>query len=102
MSSYVPHPIDTTDVELPRQLDELSEIIARNVHEVWAAHRMAEGWTCGPERSDADRRHPCLVPYEELPETEKDYDRHTARETLRLIVRMGFRIVRETPQETHD
>ena len=68
--------------------------MARNVHEVWAAERMAEGWRPGPERNDARKEHPCLVPYEELPESEKDYDRNTARETLKFIMSKGYKIVR--------
>ena len=91
---YKPQPVDTSDVVLPQELSELAEQIARNVHEVWSAGRLAEGWTYGEQRSDADKTHPCLIPYEELTEVEKDYDRHTSLETLRLIVKLGFRITR--------
>ncbi|MCR5162371.1 MAG: hypothetical protein K6C06_11425, partial [Lachnospiraceae bacterium] len=35
---------------------------------------------------------PCLVPYDELPEREKDYDRMTAMETLKLIIKLGYEI----------
>lgn len=92
MKEYKPEPIDTTDIELPAPLTDLAEDIARNVHEVWSANRIADGWTFGPERDDAAKKHPCLVPYEELPEREKDYDRATSAETLRLIVKLGFEI----------
>lgn len=81
-------------MEIPAELMELAEQMARNVHEVWARSRMAEGWTWGPERDDAARRHPCLVPYDELPESEKEYDRATSQETLRLILKLGFGISR--------
>lgn len=74
---------------------ELSELIARNVHEVWSAGRVKDGWTYGPNRNDAKKQHPCLIPYEELSESEKDYDRHTALETLRMITKLGFNIVKE-------
>ena len=70
-SDYIPAPIDVSDIQLPSELCELAEIIAKNVHEVWAAGRLAEGWKYGPERNDALRTHPGLVPYEELSETEK-------------------------------
>ena len=90
--TYTPHPIDTSDVELPQQLIDLGEQIAKNVHDVWSLGRINEGWTYGPERNDAEKKHPCLVPYEELPESEKDYDRNTAQETLRLIMKLGFEI----------
>lgn len=89
---YIPQPIDTSAINLPQELIDLGEQIAKNVHDVWAAGRMKEGWTYGPERNDAVKKHPCLVPYEELPEEEKAYDRNTAQETLRLIMKLGFNI----------
>ncbi len=93
-NNYIPQPEDTAGVEIPAELMELAEQMARNVHEVWARSRMAEGWTWGPERDDAARHHPCLVPYDELPESEKEYDRATSQETLRLILKLGFGISR--------
>ena len=93
-NKYIPQPEDTAGVEIPAELMELAEQMARNVHEVWARSRMAQGWTWGPERDDAARRHPCLVPYDELPESEKEYDRATSQETLRLILKLGFGISR--------
>lgn len=89
---YIPKPIDTTDVKLPEQLYKLVEILAKDVHDTWAAHRFADGWTYGPQRDDTHRTHPCLVPYEELPETEREYDRATAIHTLKLITKLGFTI----------
>lgn len=91
--TYTPQPIDTSDVELPQELIDLGEQIAKNVHDVWSFGRINEGWTYGPERNDVEKKHPCLVPYEELPESEKDYDRNTAQETLRLIMKLGFEII---------
>ena len=89
---YRPKPIDTSDVALPEELLALTEKIAENVHDVWAAGRIAEGWVYG-EKKDAERKTtPLLIPYDELPEGEKDYDRNTAVETLKLIVKMGYRI----------
>ena len=92
---YVPQPIDTSDVRLPEELNELVEMMAKNVHEVWAQSRISQGWTYGPERNDALKHHPCLVPYEDLPEVEKAYDRDTALGTLKLICRLGFTITKE-------
>ena len=92
---YTPKPVDTDGVVLGDEIEALCEALAKNTHEVWAAGRIAEGWTYGPERDDAARRHPCLVPYEELSDSEREYDRATSRETLRLIVKLGFRIVKE-------
>lgn len=90
--TYVPHPIDVSDVELPEEITDLVEKIAKNVHEVWAVGRLAEGWSYGPERNDQARTTPCLVPYEKLPESEKEYDRNTALGTLKLIVKLGYEI----------
>jgi ryanodine receptor 2 len=87
--------MDTSDVQLPQELNELVEEMAKNVHEVWAQSRMDQGWTYGPERSDALKHHPCLVPYEDLPEVEKAYDRDTALGTLRLICKLGFKITKD-------
>lgn len=89
---YIPRPIDTSEVVLPKELEVLAEELAKNVHEVWAQSRIAEGWTWGEARDDEKKTHPCLVPYEELPDEEKDYDRRTSQETLRLILKLGFRI----------
>jgi len=92
MKEYIPNPADTRSVELPKELLPLIEEMAKNVHEVWAQNRMNDGWTYGPVRDDATKKHPCLVPYEELPESEKDYDRATSQETLKLILKSGFEI----------
>ena len=93
--NYVPRPVDTNDVVLPVELDELVENIAKNVHEVWAQSRMEQGWTYGEQRNDVLKHHPCLVPYEDLPEVEKQYDRDTSLQTLKLISKLGFKIVSE-------
>lgn len=91
-NNYVPQPLDTTGVQLPQDLEQLVEKMALNVHEVWAAGRIADGWTWGPVRNDELKHHPCLIPYEELPDSEREYDRHTAVETLKLILSLGYRI----------
>jgi ryanodine receptor 2 len=69
--------------------------MAKNVHEVWAKSRIEEGWRYGEMRSDELKTHPCLVPYEELPELEKAYDRNTALSTLKLIHKLGFKIEKD-------
>lgn len=91
---YVPNPIDTTGVELPESLVPFLELLAENVHETWAKGRVDAGWTYGPVRDEAKKLHPCLVPYSELSESEKSYDRETALSTLKLVCRMGFLITR--------
>lgn len=91
-TEYNPQPISTDDVILSPEIMKLSEKIAENVHEVWAKSRMAEGWTYGPVRDDIKKQHPCLVPYNKLPEIEKEYDRNTSQETLKVIMKLGFKI----------
>ena len=93
--NYVPQPMDTSDIRFPQELDVLIEEMAKNVHEVWAKSRIEQGWTFGAERNDVLKHHPCLVPYDELPEVEKAYDRDTALETLKLISKLGFKITRQ-------
>ncbi len=92
MNEYIPNPADTNSVKLPKELLPLIEEMAKNVHEVWAQNRINDGWSYGPVRDDDNKKHPCLVPYEELPESEKEYDRATSQETLKLILKSGFEI----------
>lgn len=94
---YTPNPIDTSRIELPTELLDLAETMARNVHEVWARTRLEQGWTYGPERNDQLKQHPCLVPYDELPESEKEYDRHTSLETLKMLAALGWKLVKVEP-----
>lgn len=89
---YKPNPIDTSDVVLSAELLELTEKIAENVHDVWAVGRLEQGWTYGKERNDELKTTPCLVPYSELPESEKKFDRKTALETLKLIKKFKYEI----------
>ena len=94
---YEPRPIDTSDVRLSEQVVELTERLAENAHEVWAQRRMAEGWRPGPRRDEDKKEHPSLVPYEDLPEEEKEYDRSTAMETLKVLLALGYRIEKRPP-----
>lgn len=91
---YIPQPIDTSDVVLPEELEQLVEQMSKNVHEVWAEERIQQGWTYGEQRDDERKTHPCLIPYDDLPEIEKDYDRNTSIGTLKLIMKLGFKISR--------
>ena len=92
---YIPEPMDLSLVDLPESLIQLSERIAENVHEVWAKARIDEGWTYGEKRDDIHKKHPCLVHYDELPEEEKEYDRNTAMNTIKMVKKLGFRIEKE-------
>lgn len=94
-NKYTPKPLDTSEVQLSAELMELAEQMAKNVHVVWAQTRIEQGWTFGPERNDTEKKHPCLIPYEQLPEEEKLYDRNTSLETLRFIIKAGFKIEKD-------
>ena len=89
---YVPQPIDTNDVVLPKELEQLVEKMSENVHDVWAETRIKQGWKYGEQRDDNKKTHPCLVPYKDLPDEEKEYDRNTSIGTLKLILTLGFKI----------
>jgi len=93
---YDPRPIDTKTITLSPEILSLSERLAEHAHDVWARRRLEEGWTLGPKRDDTGKQHPCLVPYSALPESEKQYDRATALETLKAITALGYRIEKAT------
>lgn len=89
---YIPRSIDISDVTLNDDLQELCEAIAENAHEVWAENRYAEGWRYGLQRNDELKLHPDMVPYSQLPEGEKEYDREMAMKTIKLLVKLGYKI----------
>lgn len=90
--TYKPQPIKTETIKLPEEIHNLQEQLAENIHEVWAQQRFQQGWSYGPERDDHKKEHPNLVPYSQLTEEDKDYDRNTAMETLKTIILLGYTI----------
>ena len=92
---YEPEPIDVSGVTLPQELEVLTERLAENAHDLWARQRLADGWSYGTQRDDQAKKHPCLVPYDSLPESEKKYDRKIALGTLKAILALGYRIERK-------
>ncbi len=94
VGDYEPRPINVDQIPLDDDLVELQEAIAENAHEVWAEARMKDGWTYGPERDDANKKHPDLIPYSSLPDSEKEYDRLMAFNTIKLVKKLGFEIVK--------
>ncbi len=90
--TYIPHPLDTEDMVLPEEINALVELLAQNNHDIWAAERIRQGWSYGTKRDDEKKETPCLVPYEELPESEKNYDRNTAVGVLKHILALGYKI----------
>ena len=96
---YKPCPLQLNDISLPEDIQEIIEQIAEDVHETWAQRRMKEGWRYGQDFDRKEKTHPCLVPYDQLPETEKDYDRHTALQTIRCLLHYGYQITKNTAEE---
>lgn len=101
MNTYIPKPIDISDVELTEDLAELREAIAENAHEIWAENRMAEGWTYGPVRNDELKQHPDMIPYSQLPESEKEYDRQMAMKTIKLLLKLGYDLIKREDTELY-
>ena len=91
-NTYIPQVADTSKVELPEDLVKLTELMARNVHEVWAQTRIQQGWIYGQTRNDTLKQHPCLIPYDELQDSEREYDKNTAIETVKLIISLVYKI----------
>ena len=91
---YTPNPINTDDVAIDEEIWKLAELLSRNTHEVWAAGRIAEGWRYGETRNDELKQTPCLVPYEELSDAEISYDLNTAMETIKVILKLGYKITK--------
>lgn len=98
---YNPHPIDLDDVELSTDLLDLREAIAENAHEVWADQRQEEGWIYGPMRDDQRKLHPDMLPYTQLPESEKEYDRRMAFDTIKLMKKLGYDIIKHEDTSVH-
>ena len=95
-NGYVPMPSDLTGVVLTDDLVRLTEILAENVHDVWSQGRMKEGWRYGEVKDEKKKLTPCLVSYNELPESENDFDRNTALETIKFIINAGFEITKKS------
>ncbi|NJL82171.1 MAG: DUF4071 domain-containing protein [Chloroflexaceae bacterium] len=90
--NYRPQPIDTSRITLTPEQLALIERLAENTHDLWAQQRFADGWRYGPERSDRLKQHPGLVLYQDLPDSEKHYDRLISQEVLKALLGLGYRI----------
>jgi len=88
---YHPKPIDTSHVDL-KSVGNIVERLAENAHEIWAQQRLKDGWRLGPVRDDVRKLHPCLIPYSELPDSEKTYDREIVTQTIKALLALGYRI----------
>lgn len=101
MKTYIPKPIDLSDVKLTEDLNELREAIAENAHEVWALERQSQGWTYGERRDDNKKQTPCMVPYSQLPDSEKVFDRDMAMSTLKLLKKLGYDLIKHEETELY-
>ena len=101
MEEYIPKPIDLSDVSLTDDLIELREAIAENAHEIWAENRRLEGWTYGPVRDDKKKQTPDMVPYKDLSDGEKEYDRATAMRSIKLLKKLGYDVVKVQETELY-
>lgn len=101
MKMYTPKPIDLSDVVLTEDLNELREAIAENAHDVWAVERQAQGWTYGEQRDDNKKETPCMVPYSQLPDSEKKFDRDMAMNTLKLVRKLGYDLIKREETELY-
>jgi len=91
---YIPKPEDTSNVVLSDEILSLTESIARNTHENWAKNKIEDGWTYGKELDEVKKTHPCLTEYENLSESDKEYDRVTAMEAIKLLIKLGYKIIK--------
>lgn len=94
IEDYEPHPIDVDSIPLNGDLEQLQDAIAENAHNVWAKARIKEGWSYGKEFDDEKKEDPTLMPYTALSDSEKEYDRLTAFNTIKLVKKLGFDIVK--------
>lgn len=92
MNHYIPAPLPTEHIKLSAELQEAVRQLSRNTHEIWSAQRLRDGWIYGRERDDAKKYHPCLVPYEELDETERSYDQEIVEQVIKGLMILGFEI----------
>ncbi|KAJ0060966.1 hypothetical protein NL108_003272, partial [Boleophthalmus pectinirostris] len=91
-ASFIPTPVDTTQVVLPPLLDNVRDKLAENIHELWAMNKIELGWTYGKVRDDNKRQHPCLVDFSKLPETERNYNLQMSSETLKTLLALGCHV----------
>lgn len=97
--NYTPNPMDTTQVKLPDELNELVDYLACNAHEVWAKGRIASGVTYGESTDDTEKKNCFLKPYDCLTPAEKLTDINSVEETVKFIINSGYKI--EKVDETH-
>ncbi|XP_032398530.1 ryanodine receptor 3 isoform X7 [Etheostoma spectabile] len=91
-ASFIPTPVDTSQIVLPPHLDNVRDKLAENIHELWGMNKIELGWTYGKVRDDNKRQHPCLVDFSKLPETERNYNVQMSSETLKTLLALGCHV----------
>jgi hypothetical protein len=87
-----PSPADGATVSFT---DAEVETLAQMEHERWNEAKRRQGYRYGPVRSDVPpKAHPFLIPWDELPESEKDKDRDPSREIPQFLGSVGFHVFR--------
>ncbi|KAM9788016.1 ryanodine receptor 3-like isoform 3-T3 [Syngnathus typhle] len=92
-ASFIPTPVETSQIVMPPHLEKVRDKLAENIHELWGMNKIELGWSYGKIRDDNKRQHPCLVDFSKLPETEKNYNLQTSTETLKTLLALGCRVV---------
>jgi class 3 adenylate cyclase len=86
-------PTGTPPVKLTADIVSLVEQLAEFNHECWLKERTGQGWKFGPKRDEDRKENPCMVPYAELSEDDKKFNRATALETIRTILDLGYNMM---------
>jgi ppGpp synthetase/RelA/SpoT-type nucleotidyltranferase len=74
------------------------ERMAELEHGRWNVERLRDGWRFGKPRDDSRKLHDCLVPWNELPEEIKRYDRDAVRAFPEILAQAGLEIYRRIGQ----
>ncbi|MBK8807054.1 MAG: hypothetical protein IPO21_10555 [Bacteroidales bacterium] len=77
------------------ELEQLSKI----EHERWSWQKRIDGFTYAPHRDDALKLHPCLLPYAEISEYEKDKDRVLTAKIPSILQILQLRLIKLKPSE---
>ncbi|XP_054861875.1 ryanodine receptor 3-like isoform X4 [Amphiprion ocellaris] len=96
-ASFIPAPVETSQIVMPPHLEKVRDKLAENIHELWGMNKIELGWSYGKIRDDNKRQHPCLVDFSKLPETEKNYNLQMSTETLKTLLALGCRVVQVNP-----
>lgn len=95
IKTRIMHELITTLTLSDNSFSETLEILAKNVHNQWMTGRLADGWKYGSQRNDEKKEHPSLIPYEDLSEAEKEYDRQTALATIKGLIESGYEMAKK-------